>query len=79
MGHRKRTSCHRHGRKCRESVRLVAFAILVITFGLGPLTAAALMVAYEWSRVHLRDHRPLQVAIGAITGALAVAAASLPL
>lgn len=46
--------------------------------GWAPLTATALMIAYEWSRVHLRDHTPPLAPIGAIIGALVVAAVFVP-
>jgi membrane-associated phospholipid phosphatase len=53
--------------------------ILTIVFGTGMLATGVIIAAIGWSRVHLRDHTPLQVTIGAAVGALVAAAVFLPL
>jgi membrane-associated phospholipid phosphatase len=53
--------------------------ILVIAFGPAMLTTGVLVALIGWSRVHLNDHTPPQVAIGAVIGAIAAAAVFLPL
>ena len=53
--------------------------ILTIVFGPGLLATGVVVAAIGWSRVHLRDHTPLQVMTGAIVGAVVAAAVFIPL
>lgn len=53
--------------------------ILAIVFGPALLTTGVIVAAIGWSRVHLRDHTPPQVILGALVGALVAATVFVPL
>jgi membrane-associated phospholipid phosphatase len=53
--------------------------ILTIVYGPSLLAVSVVVVAIGWSRVQLRDHTPLQAAIGAVVGAVVAATVFLPL
>jgi len=57
------------------SASLATFVTLAHGLGVSAVMAGAVFVAVGWSRVRLNRHTGAQVAVGAIVGALAIAAA----
>ncbi|ASU83673.1 hypothetical protein CDO52_13515 [Nocardiopsis gilva YIM 90087] len=60
-------------------VAVVGAGILTLLHGVAAAVIAwPLAAVVAWSRIHLRDHTPAQVAVGALIGVTAMAAFALP-